>query len=81
MLYQHNNFQKKRSVIIFMGSKHFFKNEEGYNCYVLDCGCEGIEIPGFGWKTTLCDEHEEQDTYSLPPTFHKVRKFREREAI
>ena len=62
--------------------KHYYINEDGFNCYTLDCGCEGTDIPGFGWKVVLCEDHEEeQEDLLAKPLKHKVKKFNDRDAI
>jgi hypothetical protein len=64
-----------------MQVKKYYMNEAGLKCFTCDCGCEGVFLPEFGWKTCLCDEClEEQNTYCIPRN-HGVLKFDERYAV
>jgi GTP-binding protein EngB required for normal cell division len=63
-------------------NKHYFINDEGLNCYQMECGCEGVELPGFGWKNILCEECEElQEDFMSVPIKYKQRKFNDRDSI
>ncbi|NCP97673.1 hypothetical protein GW796_05465 [archaeon] len=44
--------------------------------FVLPCGCVSMKIDGFGWKTILCEdcEENEESEYFTP---QKVGKFRD----
>ena len=39
-------------------TKQIFINEDGYNSYLFECGCSGVEIPNHGWINMLCDTHD-----------------------
>jgi len=55
--------------------KNEYLNEDGFPEFKLACGCISTNIPGFGWTTTYCEEHEEsydEDLYNEP----KLTKFK-----
>lgn len=52
------------------------KNQDEFE---LPCGCISMNIEGFGWKTIMCQECEEEaeDQYFAP---QKLGKFKEQYA-
>lgn len=55
-----------------MEGKHYI-NEEGLSEFRLDCGCTSTHIPGVGWMTMVCEEHEEEMEFH--PDSQKLMRF------